>query len=171
MNWIIMMIAGVLSVIAGFVALANPFGASLVATTIAGWSFVFLGFLQVFAAFRAEGWGGKIWGLLLGLVAVVLGVNILGEPLSSMITLTFVVGIMFVMSGVFKVIFGFNIEDNNTKWAVVLSGAISLLLGAMVLSNFPASAASILGILLAVELLSNGASMIAMSIVVKRVSA
>ncbi|MEQ9694286.1 DUF308 domain-containing protein [Shimia sp. SDUM112013] len=170
MNWIIMLIAGLLSVVAGFVALANPFGASLVATAIAGWSFLILGILQVFAAFGAEGWGGKIWGLLLGIIAVFLGVNILGEPLSSMIALTIVVGIMFVMSGVFKIIFGFGIEG-GMKWAVVLSGVISLILGGMVLTNIPGSAVVALGTLLAVELLSNGISMIAMAFAVKQIKA
>lgn len=170
MNWIIMLIAGVLSVIAGFVALANPFGASLVATSIAGWSFLILGVLQIFAAFGAEGFGGKIWGLLLGIVAVVLGVNILGEPLASMVTLTIVVGIMFVMSGVFKIIFGFGVQG-SMKWAVILSGVISLMLGGMVLTNIPGSAVVALGVLLAVELLSNGISMIAMALTVKSVEA
>ncbi|MDP2493180.1 DUF308 domain-containing protein [Shimia thalassica] len=165
-NWLLLMIAGILSIVAGFVALANPFGASLLATTIAGWSFVILGILQVFAAFGVEGFGGKIWALLLGVVAVVLGVNILGEPLQGMLALTIVVGIMFVMSGVFKVIFGFGLEG-SMKWALVLSGVVSLVLGAMVLSNIPGSAVVALGVLLAVELLSNGMSMIAMSLAVK----
>ena len=45
------------------------------------------------------------------------------------------------------------------------SGLISIVLGVMVLSNFPQSATVVLGILLGIELLSNGISAIALAIV------
>ena len=50
------------------------------------------------------------------------------------------------------------------RWALILSGAVSLLLGAMILSNFPQSAALVLGVYLAVELISNGVSLIVLSL-------
>jgi len=163
-NWVTMLIIGVLSLIAGLMAMFNPFGASLVATAIAGWSFAILGVLQIFDGVRAEGWGGKLWAILLGAIALFLGINILGEPLQGMVALTVVVGFMFAVSGIFKVIVGFSVPSSPLKWAVLVSGAVSLVLGFMVLSNIPGSAVVALGILLAVELLSNGVSMIALAL-------
>jgi uncharacterized membrane protein HdeD (DUF308 family) len=49
-------------------------------------------------------------------------------------------------------------------WAVFLSGAISLLLAVMILANFPQSAMTIPGILLAVDLISTGAGMVALAL-------
>lgn len=163
-NWVTMLIIGVLSLIAGLMAMFNPFGASLVATAIAGWSFAILGVLQIFDGVRAEGWGGKLWAILLGVIALFLGINILGEPLQGMVALTVVVGFMFAVSGIFKVIVGFAVPSSPLKWAVLVSGAVSLVLGFMVLSNIPGSAVVALGVLLAVELLSNGVSMIALAL-------
>ena len=166
-NWMILMVLGVLGVVAGLMALFNPFGASLAATVIAGWSFLILGALQIYEGLRSEGWGGKAWSILMGVVAVFLGVNILGEPLQGMLALTIVVGAMFLASGLFKFIVGWQIQRSELKWAVVISGAVSAVLGFMVLSNIPGSAVVTLGVLLGIELLSSGVSMIALAMVRK----
>jgi len=78
-------------------------------------------------------------------------------------TLTIVLGIMFLTSGAFKLIVGFRIHDKMLKWAVVISGTISALLGFMVLTNLPGAAVVALGVMLAVELLSNGVSAISLA--------
>lgn len=163
-NWVVLLVVGILSVIAGLMALFNPFGASMVVTAIAGWSFLILGILQIFEGLRAEGWGGKMWSMLIGIVAVILGVNLLGEPLKGMLVLTTVVGVIFLVSGLFKLFAGFRIENPQLKWAVIFSGIISAFLGFMVLSNIPGSAVVTLGVLLGVELLSNGVTTIALAL-------
>ncbi|WP_164726892.1 HdeD family acid-resistance protein [Shimia sediminis] len=163
-NWMILMILGVLGVIAGLMALFNPFGASMAATVIAGWSFLILGALQIYEGLRSEGWGGKAWSILMGVVAVFLGVNLLARPLEGMIALTIVVGAMFLASGLFKLIVGWRIHKSELKWAVVISGLVSAVLGFMVLSNIPGSAVVTLGVLLGIELLSSGVSMVALAL-------
>lgn len=166
-NWILMLIVGGLAVVLGVLALANPFAASVTATVIAGWSFLFLGVLQAFAAFNAASTGAKIAGMLLGLLAIVIGVHIIAQPLQGLLSLTFAAGILFLSSGVIKLIFGFSSFEGSARWAMVISGVVSLILGAMVLNNFPQSAAVLLGVLLAIELLSNGISAIALAFAVR----
>lgn len=163
-NWMILMVLGILGVIAGLMALFNPFGASLAATVIAGWSFLILGALQIYESLRSEGWGGKMWSILMGIVAVFLGVNLLARPLEGMIALTIVVGAMFLASGLFKLIVGWRIRKSELKWAVLISGLVSVVLGFMVLSNMPGAAVVTLGVLLGIELLSSGVSMIALAL-------
>ncbi len=97
-NWILLAVLGVVSIIAGVLALLNPFPASLAAVQLAAWAFLIIGAVQIFAAFSAKSWGGKLWTLLLGVVAVLVGVNLLGKPLAGLITLTLVLGVMFIVS-------------------------------------------------------------------------
>lgn len=167
-NWIIMLIVGILSLVAGIVALANPFAASITATLLAGWSFFILGIIQVVAALRADGAGAKVVGVLLGLVALIIGINLVAEPLRGVVTLTMVAGIMFLASGIFKAWIGFSGAQGPLRSALMISGLVSIILGVMVLANFPQSAAVVLGILLAVELLSNGVSAIALALLTRR---
>lgn len=159
----LMLIVGILSAIGGIFALLNPFAASIAAEQIAGWTFLIAGVLGLISFFQAEGWTGKLWALLVAVVSAWVGIELLGDPLGGVLALTFVVGVSFVVSGVFKVLAGFSLPSSNLRWIVVISGALSAILGFMILSNFPGSAVVSLGVLLGVELLSTGVSMIALS--------
>ena len=166
-NWIFLLIIGVLFIIAGIAALLNPFAASVTVSFIAGWSFIILGILQAVGAFMAEGWGGKLWTLLLGVVAFFAGISLVGNPLSGVVALSIILGIMFLTSGLFKLLVGFNIQDKTLKWCVVISGLISGLLGLTILTDIPGTATFALGVVLAIELLSNGVSAVALSLTSK----
>ena len=67
-NSVLWIIFGVLLIIGGFFALMNPFVATVAAEQMAAWIFIFGGVLQFFAAFKADGWGARLfltsaWGI------------------------------------------------------------------------------------------------------------
>lgn len=161
--WIIL---GVISILAGVLALANPMAATLAAVQIAGWGFLIVGVMQIFLAFRAEGWGARIWAILVALAFILLGIALLGNPLEGIMTLTVLAGILFMATGIFRVIMSFSLRGTGAFWLVLLSGLLAILLAVMIFGNFPASVVTLLGVLLAIELISNGVSMIALSSVV-----
>ena len=165
--WIIL---GIISILAGLLALANPRAATLTAEQLAGWAFLILGVLQFIAIFQQRDWSGRIWSLLLAAAFTILGLSLLANPLAGIVSLTITAAVMFLFTGIAKIVMSFSLRDTGAFWPVMLSGAVSLLLAVMIFANFPASVASILGILLAVELISSGASMIALSSVVDRVA-
>ncbi|RJE84880.1 HdeD family acid-resistance protein [Paracoccus onubensis] len=157
-------ILGGLSIIAGGLALANPLAATLTAERLAGWSFLFIGILEMIAMFRQQSWRGRIWAILAGLALAILGIMLLTRPLAGILSLTFIVAILFLTVGMVKIAMAFALGRSTAFWMILLSGALSVILAVMIFVNFPASAATILGVLLAVELISNGISLIALSI-------
>ncbi|TKW66842.1 MAG: hypothetical protein DI616_09490 [Paracoccus denitrificans] len=154
-----------MSILAGVFALANPLAATLTAEQVAGWGFLIIGILQIFAVFRQVSWGGRIWVLLVGVLMVLLGINLLAKPLEGVLALTLTIAALFLVEGIFKIVLSFSLRGTGAFWLVLISGAISVILAVMIFGNFPASALSILGVLLAVELISNGVSIIALSTV------
>lgn len=154
---------GVVSIVGGVLALMNPFGASVAATFIAGWVFIIIGVLEIIGTFMDKEATGKFWMVLLGALAVWLGFAILNNPLAGMVSLTVIVAISFLAAGVFKLILAFSIEDKRFFWLILLSGAVSVVLAVMIFSNFPQSAAAVLGVLLGIDLISNGATLLAVS--------
>lgn len=155
-SWGWLALLGAISFIGGILALANPFGATLAAALLAAWTFVLFGVLQIIQAFRVRGWSGFLWSLLLGVVTLAVGISILARPGAGIVSLTVLVAIMFLVLGVVKLMYAFALRPISGWVWVLVSGLISLLLGVMILADMPWSAAAVLGILLAVELLSNG---------------
>ena len=166
-NWILWLAIGLITILGGIFALANPFAATLAATTLAAWVFIVTGVMQIVGVFQTEGWGARIWGLILALAFLWLGISILGNPLQGVISLTLVAGIMFIATGIAKTIFAFRIRGSGYFVWAILSGLVSLVLGIMVFTNFPYSAAVVLGILLAVELISSGVTLVTFALLLR----
>ncbi len=162
-NRILWILMALLAIIGGVFALANPLAASVAATVIAGWVFVFTGVFQTIAGFRAEGTGAKIFTILLGLLGIWVGITLLGHPLKGMVALTTVVAAMFIASGIAKIVLSFSLEDRRFFWMILISGVASTALGLVIFANFPVSAATSLGLLLGINLLFDGISALAMA--------
>ncbi|MEM6638161.1 MAG: DUF308 domain-containing protein [Pseudomonadota bacterium] len=163
-NRVLWFIVGLLSIIGGTFALANPIAATLAATAIAAWMFIIVGVLQIIGGFRQGGVGAKIWTVLLGLLGIFVGVSILQHPLAGMVALTTVVAVTFLVAGLFKVVLSFSLEERRFFWVFLLSGVVSVGLAVMIFSNFPQSAAVMLGILLGIDLISNGVVIVALGL-------
>ena len=170
-NGILWITVGIIAVIGGILALANPLVATLTATQLAAIVFVFVGVISIIGAFGEDTFGAKMWNLVLGVLALLLGISIFNNLLAGMLALTTVVGIIFLAAGITKVLLAFSLEDRQFFWLILLSGIVSVVLAVMIFANFPQSAAAVLGILLGVDLISNGVSLIAMGAAIRRARA
>lgn len=155
-SWVWMAVFAAISLIGGLLALLNPFEATLAATLMAGWAFAFVGAVQIIQSFQVQGWAGFIWALLLGLLTLVVGCSLIFNPLAGMVSLTLLVAILFLATGVVKAMYAFSLRPLSGWGWVLFSGLVSVALGVMILADMPFSATSILGILLGIELLMNG---------------
>ena len=155
-SWIWMAVFAVISLVGGVLALLNPFAATLAATLMAGWAFALLGALQIVQSFQVQGWGGFIWALLFGVLTLFVGGSLIFNPLAGMVSLTLLVAVLFLATGVVKVLYSFSLRP-VTGWGwVLLSGLVSVALGIIIIADFQWAVGSILGILLGIELISNG---------------
>lgn len=153
-------ILGVMALLAGIFALLNPIAATLAVETIAGASFLAIGLLQAIFAFREDGWKARLWSLIIALAFIALGVMLLSNPIAGAASLTIMVAAMLFIAGVAKFFMALTFDRNEAYWAVLLSGVLSVILAMMIMFNMPASIAVTLGVIFAVELISNGISMI-----------
>jgi len=155
-SWIWMAILAVISLIGGVWALLNPPAATLAATLIAGWTFMAIGVLQIVQSFQVKEWAGFLWSLLFGVLLLLAGLSLVFNPLAGMISLTLLVAALFLATGVVKIVYSFSLRPISGWGWVLISGIVSVALAVMIMADFPWSAAAVLGILLGVELISNG---------------
>lgn len=147
---------GILLIVAGLAALALPLFASLAVEAVVGWAFVIAGVSQLLYVFRAKGWGGFAWQLLIGAVFLLGGFTLITNPVAGLISLTLVIIATFIASGVLKVLVGFRLRPMDGWGWFVLLGLLSLAVGLLIWNRMPSSAAWSLGLLVGIDFLSTG---------------
>lgn len=159
-NWLLWLLAGLVSLVGGALALANPFAATLTVELLAAYTFLLIGVLTLLSAFRDQGWRARIWALIWGGLALLLGVSLLSNPLAGMVSITFLVAVLMLVTGIARVAIAFMPTAQGARAYLLIAGGISIVLSLMIFSNFPWSATVVLGVFLGVELISNGMSLI-----------
>lgn len=158
--WLLWLIVGILSIIAGITAFAHPFAATLTAELLAGYMFTAVGVLTLVSAFQDQGWGARIWAIVLGALITIFGFNLITQPLEGVLRLTLIVATLMLIIGVFRIILAFTPMAAGARGVLIIAGLLSVVLSVMIFSNFPWSSAVVLGVFLAIELISNGVSLI-----------
>ena len=166
--WTLWMIAGVVAIIGGILALLNPFAASIAAVFLTGWTFLLTGALQTVGVLVEGERGRRLWPLLIGVLGVGLGLWILSRPLPALMALTLVIGWMFLFLGFLKVILAWPMREGPFFWPLILSGFLSAMLGMWILGGAWKLSEYLLGVLLAVELLANGVAAITLAMALRR---
>ena len=91
-----MLVIGVLLILGGIFALANPLAASIAVTTLVGAMFLVAGILQAWVLFQDIGAEHRLWNGFIALLTIVAGVWLLTNPLAGTVSLTLILGGVFV---------------------------------------------------------------------------
>jgi uncharacterized membrane protein HdeD (DUF308 family) len=165
-GWIVAL--GVVYTIAGFIALGSVAMATVVSVFVVGVMMIVAGVAEVISAFQIKSWGKFLLWVLLGLLYVVAGFVTFQNPLLAAVLLTLILGASLVASGVMRIILAFSMK-RETPWIwVALSGAVTLLLGVLILMRWPVSSLYILGLFLGIDLIVAGASWVGIGLGLRR---
>jgi len=162
---------GVVFIIGGVLAIAMPLLAGVAVALAVGWALIVLGIVQLIQAWSMRSWGGVAWQIVIGLLFVVGGISMLVNPIVAAITLTLLIGIVFIAKGVVQLILGFRFRPHSGWGWMVAAGIIAVLVGLMILASWPFSAAWAPGTLAGISLVFSGWSYIAIALAARRLAA
>jgi uncharacterized membrane protein HdeD (DUF308 family) len=165
-HWWLYVAMGVLSLLGGFFALVNPYAASVVVLQIVAFLFIFLGVMQVAFTLRTP-FGLSWFDLGMGVLQILLGVMLATNVLGGLVSLTLILAFLFLIEGVVLCVAGINLRPFRPWLWLVLGGVISILLAVFVLMNLPEAAATLLGLLLGIDLMSNGLWLVAAGLMLR----
>jgi uncharacterized membrane protein HdeD (DUF308 family) len=156
-------IAGVLSLLAGIVAIVLPNIASIATAIFVGWLLVLVAALYVVEAFSTRDQTRTALRLLLAVLTFAAGVYLLVAPLDGTYTLTVILVIWFVAIGIARLVIG--VTDYGTLEGTMLtvSGALALGLGLLIAMRLPDAASWAIGLVVGVDFIFTGALMIALA--------
>jgi uncharacterized membrane protein HdeD (DUF308 family) len=151
-----LMVAGVLSLLGGIVAIALPNIASVATAIFIGWMLVFAGAVDVVDAFAIPDRRRMALRMLLAVLTVAAGVYLLVAPLDGTYTLTVILSIWFVAVGIARLVMGVTDIGAPGAGLLALSGTVSLGLGLLIALQLPDSATWAIGLLVGVDLILSG---------------
>jgi len=159
---------GILMLILGFCALSMPFVAALASVLFLGWLLIFGGVIQGIHAFGQKHWGGLFWQLLIGVLYLLIGVMLLVEPLRSVMALTLLLAIFFVVEGIFRIITAFRLKPKQNWGWILVNGIVTLILGALIWAEWPSAAVWAIGLLVGIDLIFGGWSIVMIAMAARR---
>jgi uncharacterized membrane protein HdeD (DUF308 family) len=165
-HWVLFLVEGIVLVLLGVLAIVIPPLATLAVTILLGWLFLISGVVGLVTTFWAEGAPGFWWSLVSAIIAIIAGVILLAWPVSGSVSLTLVLIVFFIIEGVASIMYGIEHRRETTGrggW-IIVSGVIDLILAAIIFSGLPGSALWALGLLVGINMVFGGTSLIAMAL-------
>ena len=155
----------------GMLSLAMPLVAAVAINVLIGWLIVLAGVVHLVVAFHSREAGSVIWRLLVGLAYICFGGYVIARPDLGVVTLTLLLGSLFLVEGIFNIILYFRAPSIMRSSWFLLDGIVTLLLGAMIYMQWPSSAAWAIGTLVGVSLIFSGVTRVMVSLTVRKVAA
>src|SRR3954469_19787232 len=152
-----LMIAGVLSLSTGIVAIVLPDIASVATAILIGWVLVFLAAVYAVDAFSTRDRTRMVLRLLMAALTLITGVYLLVAPLDGAFTLTVILSMWFVAIGIARLVISISSHPTPGSLLLGISGALSFGLGLLIALHLPDSAQWAIGLLVGIDLCFTGA--------------
>lgn len=165
-HWQLFLFEGVVLVVLGIVALILPPLASIAVAILFGWLLFIGGVFGLITTLIGRHAPGFWWAILSSLVAIVAGVLLFGWPAGGALSLTLVLTAFLAADGILTIMLALDYRralHGRWHWLLV-NGVIDLFLAVVIFIGLPASAAWAIGIIVGVDMLFGGSSLIAMSL-------
>jgi uncharacterized membrane protein HdeD (DUF308 family) len=169
-TWRALMAIGIVAIVVGCIAIIIPAAFSVGTAIFIGWILMIVGAFLVVAAFNTTSVGSVIWRLLWAFLTIIVGFWLVIEPHNGTLTLTVVLGIYFLVMGVSRIMVAFAARGEQGAGLVGLSGIAGLLIGILVLAKLPSSADWAIGLLVGIDLIFGGWTLVSIALVGKDLS-
>src|ERR1700742_3015018 len=165
-RWKAFLFEGILLVILGLAAIIVPPLASLAVTIFLGWLFLISGIAGLALTFWARQMPGFWWSLISALLAIAAGFVLLTRPFQGTLTLTIVVGVYFLAEGVATIMYALeHRRELSQRWSwLLVAGLMDIIIAAIIIAGLPGSALWAVGLLVGINLLFGGATLIGVAL-------
>jgi uncharacterized membrane protein HdeD (DUF308 family) len=169
-HWKAFLFEGIVLAVLGLAAMVVPPLASLAVTIFLGWMFLISGVAGLFVTYWARQMPGFWWSLFSAALAVLAGLILLARPMQGVLTLTIVVGAYFLAEGVATIMYALeHRREVSARWSwLLVAGMIDILIAFMIIGGLPGSAEWAIGLLVGINLVLGGASLVGMALAARQ---
>ena len=162
-NWRWVLASGLAFVVLGAMAFGYSVLVTLASVFVLGWALVFGGIFQAIHAFKVSQWSGFLLELLLAILYLVVGLVMVAHPEAGAMSVTLLMGAFFLVGGLFRIFAGTILHPPRRAW-LLLSGAVTFLLGLLIWTEWPVSGLWVIGTFVAIDMVFSGVWLIMLAV-------
>ncbi len=151
---------GVLFITLGMIGVAGQTLFSFVTINVLGAFLIFGGVVQFAHALKSKGWRSVGVQVVLAVLYIAAGVYTWAFPIPALEAITLWLAAIFFVTGFLRLISAFQHRHFREWFWLVLSSAISILMGVLIMNGYPETSLWLPGLLIAIELLLQGWSLL-----------
>ena len=172
-HWRLYLVEGLVLIILGIGAVLIPVVASLAAAIFLGIMFIVGGVVGFVATVMGRHAPGFWWSLISAIVTIIAGVLMLGWPLGGAVSITLVLAAYLVVDGILSMFFAVEHRRQlSRRWGwLFINGVLDLLLAGILIWFLPFAALWGLGLIIGIDFIFGGSSLIAMALAAKNARA
>ncbi|MFD0373424.1 HdeD family acid-resistance protein [Streptomyces sp. NPDC127114] len=159
---------GILLVVGGIVGLVYTGVATLTSMLLFGWLLLVGGIVGLLHAVESRGTSYFWLAVVVAALNIAAGVVVIRHPEGSAEALTMFAALLFLTGGLFRLVGSVVVRGPQFGWTLV-QGAFGLLLGILVLVDWPDSSRYVIGAFFSLALLFDGLGLVAMGVGGRRI--
>ena len=153
--WVWFLLLGGALVVLGAVAVVRSMTATLVSMMFFGWLLIFAAAIEIVQAVIVGHWAGFFGHALSAILYGVLGLIFVTRPIITAEVLTLMMALFFLVGGLFQIVGSAWMSVGGWGWQV-LDGLITVVLGLMILAQWPISGLWVIGLFIGIQLIFYG---------------
>lgn len=170
-SWSWLLGLGIIFIILGFIGLGEVVGLTLVSIVFLGFLFVIAGLAQFFDVFTSNKWKASIGHGLVAFFYIAIGGLIIFDPVLASKVVTLLIAWIFIVIGIIRFIMALSLREDTAGWFFILISAIAaIVLGVLILTQWPMSGLWLIGMLISIELMVNGWTYIFLAFAMRKTS-
>jgi uncharacterized membrane protein HdeD (DUF308 family) len=163
-HWKFFLAEGAFFIILGIAAIIVPQIFTIAIALFIGWLLLLGGIVQIARAIRFIAMPGFNLWIFIGILQVIIGYYLVAQPAKGALTLTMLMTLFFAMEGIAKISLAFMMRPLAHWVWVFFSGFTALMLSVVVWAGWPGTAAWVLGMLLGINMIFLGGSLVRISL-------
>ena len=165
-NWFL--ILGISLVVLGTLGIIFSYVSTLFSVVYLGSFLIVLGIFEGIKSFKVHQWSNFFLHLSLSIVYTMGGFFIVFYPIINAISLTLLLALFFIVAGILRIVFSISKHTPHRAW-LALNGLLTLLLGILIVYQWPLSGLWVIGMFVGIDILFTGWTWIMLSMAVKKI--
>ncbi len=167
-NWGYLLALGILNIVLGTIGLAMLPIMTITSIIFFGVLMLIGGFFQIIQTFKTRYWQSILLHLSIGILYLLGGIATIFNPIAASAVLTLILAIAIIVSGISRIFISIQQRLLRNWGFSVAGGVLTVIVGIMILMQWPLSSLWAFGMLISIEMLINGWTNIFLAISIKR---